>query len=269
MAKSRARKGGPRRPTPGPASAPSLPVTDRQGFLPEVLDRTVIAVPLLRDLEKEREDGTVRMIRDVLIDLNLEYRGGVEGARERSLSLIGEVVEALHKNPSAQGVREPTAEPGQYVVASLDGDAIRELVRRDVKSPSGPAPRSDRAIYHIWPDFPLKVLIDRSISTVKADAAHNSFAAFGEGVVWAIVDSGIDGTHPHFRQYRNLELGPPLVHRDFTSARDDPLVDRYGHGTHVAGVVAGQMTQADGLIRAVRRHRDENGRPTDVEISLE
>ena len=29
----------------------------------------------------------------------------------------------------------------------------------------------ERAIYRIWPDFPVEAFIDRSISTIKADAA--------------------------------------------------------------------------------------------------
>ena len=175
---------------------------------------------------------------------------------------------ALRKNPTQQHVHEHLGEAGQYVVASLDGDAIRDLVRRDSRAGTRLAPRAERAIYHIWPDFPLKPLIDKSISTVKADAAHNAFAALGAGVVWAIVDSGIDGAHPHFRRHGNLRLAAPLAHRDFTAARGDALIDRFGHGTHVAGIVAGQMTRAEGEIVAVRRHRDENGRATEVETTL-
>ena len=36
-----------------------------------------------------------------------------------------------------------------------------------------------RAIYRIWPDFEVRTRITRSISTVKANAAINSFAARG------------------------------------------------------------------------------------------
>ena len=33
-----------------------------------------------------------------------------------------------------------------------------------------------RAIFRIWPDFPIKALLVKSVSTVKADAAHSSFS---------------------------------------------------------------------------------------------
>ena len=143
---------------------------------------------------------------------------------------------------------------------------MRELVRRDARRGKS---KADRAIYHVWPDFALKSLINKSISTVKADAAHNSFAAVGRDIVWAVVDSGIDGNHPHFRRHGNLDLPAPLTHRDFTSGKEEPLVDTYGHGTHVAGIIAGEMTKPDGPIVATTRHRDENGKPTDVTKRLD
>src|SRR5687768_17950410 len=35
-------------------------------------------------------------------------------------------------------------------------------------------------------------IFNRSVATVKADAAHKSFSAFGRDIVWAVMDSGID-----------------------------------------------------------------------------
>ena len=55
--------------------------------------------------------------------------------------------------------------------------------------------------------------MNKSMSTVKADAARVSFSALGEGIVWAVLDSGIDGKHPHFRKHGNLEEHGSLKHR--------------------------------------------------------
>ena len=50
-----------------PASNP-----EKKPFDPEVLDRTVIAIPLLRELKKENAGKQF----DLIIDLNLDYHGG-------------------------------------------------------------------------------------------------------------------------------------------------------------------------------------------------
>jgi subtilisin family serine protease len=132
-----------------------------------------------------------------------------------------------------------------------------------------------QSIYKIWPDFDAEPMLQRTISTVKADAARISFSATGRNIVWAVIDSGIDASHPHFRRHRNLELQPPLRHADFTkSDGGDPYVDvptdDFGHGTHVAGIIAGEIDERYAMVdeildesrrlNAVTRVRDNQGR---------
>jgi hypothetical protein len=233
----------------------------RVGFLPEVLDRTVIAIPLLKEFEKP---GGLRKPYHVAIDLNLDYKHGIDGARTHVLEMIRDIIGRRARGASDQRVDEQPEEM-QYVFATLDAPAIRELVRRDQARGEH---KIDRAIYHIWPDFDLKPLIFKSISTVKGDAAHNAFAAFGAEIVWAVIDSGVDGTHPHFAKNGNLDVELPLQHRDFTG-RGKPLEDAFGHGTHVAGIIAGEMDNREMDIIAITRYRDENGEPRDQERTLE
>jgi serine protease AprX len=104
-----------------------------------------------------------------------------------------------------------------------------------------------RTIHHIWPDFRLRSCITQSISTVKADAAHRSFTASGKGITWAVMDSGIDGTHPHFRLHNTVDLAS-TYHKDFTglATTGSALRDEYGHGTHVSGIIAGEQSLAKG-----------------------
>ncbi len=46
--------------------------------------------------------------------------------------------------------------------------------------------------------------MNRSISTIKADLAHSEFGATGRDIVWAVIATGVDGTHPHFKALQEL-----------------------------------------------------------------
>ena len=80
-----------------------------------------------------------------------------------------------------------------------------------------------------------------------------SFSASGEGIVWAVADSGIEGDHPHFKLHKNLDPDPLVTHATFTADNSDPLIDEFGHGTHVAGIIAGELGAGRTPIRAFER----------------
>ena len=110
----------------------------------------------------------------------------------------------------------------------------------------------------------------RSVSTVMADVARKVFGATGRGIMWAVVGSGIDGTHQHFRRHGNLELPLGLTHCDFTVLKGDgePLIARHGQGTHVAGIIAGEITEDDGPVWGAERRRTEWGTTTEERLRL-
>jgi subtilisin family serine protease len=191
-------------------------------FDPETLAPSRITEPLATQL---RQDS--RRLYPLIVDVNLEHPAGREAAIIEILSLVREVT-------GADPLR--VSKTRQYLLGSLDGEALKQLIEQDS------AQRN--AIYRVWLDFPVHALLWESLSTVKADAAHRAFAASGKGVVWAVLDSGIDAAHPHFAKHENLVLEPPLRHMDFTGKAPQVVgvpEDPGGHGTHVAGVLAGAL----------------------------
>jgi serine protease AprX len=241
----------------------------REVFDPKILDRTVIAIPLLDRITRKnagRGENDEPEPWDVIIDLNLLYPGGRLGARQQVEQLIAQVI-AEEPVPRKQGIHVTKSRLShQYIFARLGARAIQALVRADAAARDSAEVKDSQAqvteghaIYRIWPDFPIARLTTKSISTVKADAAHNAFSALGEDITWAVMDSGIDGSHPHFARHRNLELDPPLRHYDFTvlDGHGYPLVDVLRHGTHVAAIIAGARDERDGPMQAETRFRDE------------
>jgi serine protease AprX len=244
---------------PGPViSGVRLDVEDGRSFNPDNLVRSVISVPMLRRMESD--EGSLQ---SVMIEVNANYTSGRPGAKTRVIELVGK---AIQKDGGSGFVSQwKTEKSEQYVYAKLTGKEIRELVAMDQAEPAAGA----RAIYHVWPDFKLRAQIWRSAATVKADACRRSFATTGRGIVWAVFDSGIDGTHPHFKMHSNLKLPNGLKHMDFTGPdlaelAEDQLTDDYGHGTHVAGIIAGELgrDQNGNPYQAISltRERDQNGK---------
>jgi subtilisin family serine protease len=210
-------------------------------FTPQVLDKTVIAIPLLQRIQRSPNE-----LIDVIVDLNLDFPGGRASAKDEVVALLQEVQKGTAPG-DAQPLGDRTNATAQYLFGRLRGTAIQELARlAQLRKPS--------PLYRIWPDFEVRTLITKSVSTVKADAAHQSFSALGEGIVWAVMDSGISD-HPHLDE--NLVIDPPLQHMNFTNEGGaNDRCDQFGHGTHVAGIIAGQVRAP---ITAVMRHRKEDG----------
>src|SRR5690606_27415009 len=151
------------------------------------------------------------------------------------------------------------AEAGELVAlddaaAGAVRDTERPAGRRRSAAPVEPD-QQRRAIYKLWPDFRVRALVDRSVATVKADAALRAYEATGEGIVWAVLDSGVEASHPHFGSASAPEnhvlLDPSVaeLHRDFTlpggaepgESMASALTDGFGHGTHVAGIISGGL----------------------------
>jgi serine protease AprX len=250
-------------------------LSDVRYFDPDNLVRTVISVPMLNAIEADEN-----CVQSVMIEINVNYARGRSEAKTRVKNLIAAATQSVDNLKQDQFVSQWKSDTSeQYVYATLTGTAIRKIVELDREMPSGnDEDGSDwHAIYHVWPDFKLRAQIWCSAPTVKADACRRSFATTGHGIVWAVLDSGIDGSHPHFGRHSNLTLPSGLAHMDFTGPNPvevlpKDLIDDYGHGTHVAGIIAGELDTDKYQAISLYREKDQNGKisyqgkPIDVPV---
>src|SRR6266508_3933838 len=191
----------------GPSSTPG---TGPSRYGPPLVRRTIVADALLDPAERQRlgfPAGESEPL-PVVIELNLRHHEGLTGATRRFLELYQGL-------PGERLDPEPELVAETYYRCRLSVEQVRALVAADMVD-TDPA---RTALYRIWPDFPVNPLIDLSCSTVKADAARRSYGAGGRGISWAVIDSGIDADHQHFRAHDTLGGDVADLHRDFTLPR--------------------------------------------------
>ncbi len=99
--------------------------------------------------------------------------------------------------------------------------------------------RNDARVARIAPDEIVHATLSESRPLIRADVVERSLGITGRGVGVCILDSGIDYAHPSLR---NRHAGG----YDFVQNDPDPL-DDYGHGTHVAGIIASELAGSRGI----------------------
>jgi subtilisin family serine protease len=106
---------------------------------------------------------------------------------------------------------------------------------------SGAYWQTARKAEHVWLDGPVKATLDQSVPQIGAPEAWNA-GYTGEGATVAVLDTGIDATHP--------DLSDAIAGaQNFTDS--DTTDDRAGHGTHVASIITGNGAASGGKYQGV------------------
>ncbi len=178
----------------------------------------------------------------------------VFAARGGKAGISSDLVEAMKKGSPSRTVR---------LVVSLDG-ADPAAVASQVTALGGEVRKYFRHVNHMLVIIPLEsvgglaeidgidyIAPDRDVSGVASQLETTTGASLaytasqggvpvpgldGTGVTVAIIDSGIDANHSDLRNNASGR-SRVLLSMDFTGTWN--LDDPYGHGTHIAGIIAG------------------------------
>ena len=99
----------------------------------------------------------------------------------------------------------------------------------------------------------ITYLLAESVPYIGADRVWNDLGYTGKGVTVAVLDSGIDAGHPDLasRVKKNVKVVDPLVTDDYMAVEATNTDTTSGHGTHVAGTIAGTGAASNGLYKGV------------------
>jgi subtilisin family serine protease len=123
----------------------------------------------------------------------------------------------------------------ENAVAGLDVE-VTTLTKKDLADVV-----RERDVVAFAADIPIKLIKPSDVNSVQQPAAPttawgvqavgaDTSSCTGNGIVVAVLDTGIDAAHPAF-------AGVEVIQKDFTGEGDG---DRHGHGTHCAGTIFGR-----------------------------
>lgn len=189
---------------------------------------------LMKDLVANMEDGRREQRHPTLIQLvsNDRMESSLDAVRQNLDTLIGKVLEyngATRDEGRIQLMRH-------FLSADLTRSEI-ELLRSHCK---------ELKIDSVWRNAVKRALLHQSTHTIQARPANLGYGARGQGIAWAVLDTGIAAAHPHFKAYGNVVAQWDCT-RTEAPQRFNPdtqefgTLDGNGHGTHVAATIAGSL----------------------------
>ncbi|MEU7055399.1 S8 family peptidase [Streptomyces sp. NPDC046197] len=146
---------------------------------------------------------------------------------------------------AAMAVRAGVRETGtlRRTLKALNADAVQTPVKdtHELWDAVTDGERTASGIAHVWLDGVRRADLDKSVPQIGAPTAWRA-GYTGRGVKIAVLDTGVDATHPDLRNQ-------VIAARNFSTAAD--ATDHFGHGTHVASIAAGTGAKSHGKYKGV------------------
>lgn len=162
---------------------------------------------------------------EVLSNSDSSRRLIVEVMSSRSVDRIAALID------SNQGKIHKEIRMIPSLVADLPFSSLEELAR-------------SRYVYRIWQDAPVYARLDVAVPTSGGLIPYQA-GLTGKGVVIAVLDTGIDPHEDLIKPTNRI-----LAWKDLVNNENSPYDDN-GHGTHVAGIIAGNGRYSNGKYRGM------------------
>jgi subtilisin family serine protease len=187
-----------------------------------------------------------RLLDKELFNVSALVRMGYGDATAPSLPLIVQHARTAKRPAALAAALRPVR-----TLASLRATAVRQprtaaarlgaaLAAHAARSRAAASPLA--GVTRVWLDRRVhRTALDPNLTQIGAPAAWDQ-GLTGRGVRVAVLDSGIDATHPDLQ-------GKVVAEANFSDS--DSTTDRFGHGTHVASIVAGTGARAAGERKGV------------------
>ena len=175
---------------------------------------------------------------------------------DESTSVLGAVVQYAPGSPLSNQWDNNSVQYSNLTMVNSQAISIpkenaadfgRHIINRPLSLPNG--------IQKIWLDKVATAALDQSVPMIGGDVARNVLGYNGTGINIAILDTGIDATHPDFFFANGTSkvivridatcLAQPILYCDHTTK------DLFGHGTHVASIAAGTGAASGGRYTGV------------------
>jgi subtilisin family serine protease len=145
---------------------------------------------------------------------------------------------------------------GAEQLRAADLPTLREITKQVLDALGNPQDGDLGEVRPLWSvslNRPVYATLWRSRQAVKADAAGQVFVPDIEGLAWAVLDSGIDATHPAFLRRDAAGQVPLLVPGDFDAQTIVRVTyDFTGLRARSAAALVGDAAQENAILTALR-----------------